>query len=189
MKKAGKLLQEESSYNSLVFLSLPVFWTPGVYVWVGEERLDSLFSIGKHCYPGTTKPETDDKFYHYRKKHMGKERRWCWPNRKCRHSSSDFNLPELLNVSPIIPKTHTQDYRVSCTLWAKSTWLSKESPIVGAFTLLAFSSLPLIYLRELSLTSSPSETSLAIESSWTIAHASFPPSKSSDQRFHPKSHI
>lgn len=67
MKKAGKLLQEESSYNSLVFLSLPVFWTPGVYVWVGEERLDSLFSIGKHCYPGTTKPETDDKFYHLEK--------------------------------------------------------------------------------------------------------------------------
>lgn len=42
--------------------------------------------------------------------------------------------------------------------------LSKEAPTVGAFTLLAFSSLALIYLRELSLTSYPTETPLAIES-------------------------
>lgn len=43
--------------------------------------------------------------------------------------------------------------------------LSKKAPTVGAFTPLTFSSLALIYLRELSLTSSaPSITPLAIES-------------------------
>lgn len=44
--------------------------------------------------------------------------------------------------------------------------LSKEAPTVGAFTWLAFSSLLLIYLRELSLTgSAPTKTPLAIHSS------------------------
>lgn len=62
--------------------------------------------------------------------------------------------------------------------------LSKEAPTVGAFTLLAFSSLALIYLRKLFLTSSPTETPLASGERLNIAQASFPPSKSSGQPFH-----
>ena len=61
--------------------------------------------------------------------------------------------------------------------------VSEEVPTVGAFTLLAFSSLALIYLRKLFLTSS-TETPLASGERLSVAHASFPPSKSSGQPFH-----
>lgn len=62
--------------------------------------------------------------------------------------------------------------------------LSKEAPTVGTFTPLAFSSLALIYLRKLFLTSSPTETPLASGERLSVAHTSFPPSKSSGQPFH-----
>lgn len=152
--------------------------------WVGEEESRAPFFWEKHSYPGSTKPERDDKFYHYRKGTWGEEREDAVDITGDAGNHSHLNLTEWLNVSAFISKAHSQDFMVSCTLWSKPTWTVKGGTHSGSIYWAGIL-LSLIYLRELSLTSSaPTKNSIGHQEQLSFAQASFPPCKPSDQCFH-----